>query len=175
MIGAPTRMLANGELIGRSGADHRFEGILALVDERLRSRARRRGSGIRVMQRIRGDLEHRGRTFTQVRKQYDESVRPSKRFARVVLDKSQGPITIHVATAMTMKSSFVDTVNPGTRFLLQYFGTASVDLDPFNGTFVAPNASVDLSSPSAGVFLAKELHAKSKVIITRRAFDPACQ
>ena len=48
---------------------------------------------IRVMRRIRRDLEHRGRTFAQVRKQYYETVRPmhlafvepSKRFADIVI------------------------------------------------------------------------------------------
>jgi uridine kinase len=45
------------------------------------------------MRRIRRDLEHRGRTFAQIRKQYKESVRPmhlafvepSKRFADIIV------------------------------------------------------------------------------------------
>ena len=45
------------------------------------------------MRRIRRDLEHRGRTFAQIRKQYYETVRPmhlafvepSKRFADVIV------------------------------------------------------------------------------------------
>ena len=45
------------------------------------------------MRRIRRDLEHRGRTFAQVRKQYYETVRPmhlafvepSKRFADIII------------------------------------------------------------------------------------------
>lgn len=74
------------------------EGILVLADERLRSRFEVKlyvdtDPDIRVMRRIRRDLEHRGRTFAQVRKQYYESVRPmhlefvepSKRFADVVI------------------------------------------------------------------------------------------
>lgn len=74
------------------------EGILVLADERLRSRFEVKlyvdtDPDIRVMRRIRRDLEHRGRTFTQVRKQYYESVRPmhlsyvepSKRFADIVI------------------------------------------------------------------------------------------
>jgi len=48
---------------------------------------------IRLMRRIRRDLEHRGRTFPQVRKQYYETVRPmhlafvepSKRFADIIV------------------------------------------------------------------------------------------
>jgi uridine kinase len=74
------------------------EGILVLADERLRSRFEVKlyvdtDPDIRVMRRIRRDLEHRGRTFAQVRKQYYETVRPmhlafvepSKRFADIVI------------------------------------------------------------------------------------------
>jgi uridine kinase len=74
------------------------EGILVLADERLRARFDARvyvdtDADIRLMRRIRRDLEHRGRTFAQVRKQYYETVRPmhlafvepSKRFADVII------------------------------------------------------------------------------------------
>jgi uridine kinase len=48
---------------------------------------------IRLMRRIRRDLEHRGRTFAQIRRQYYDSVRPmhvafvepSKRFADIII------------------------------------------------------------------------------------------
>jgi uridine kinase len=48
---------------------------------------------IRLMRRIRRDLEHRGRSFAQIRQQYYETVRPmhlafvepSKRFADVII------------------------------------------------------------------------------------------
>ena len=74
------------------------EGILVLADERLRARFDAKvyvdtDADIRLMRRIRRDLEQRGRTFAQVRKQYYETVRPmhlafvepSKRFADVIL------------------------------------------------------------------------------------------
>jgi len=74
------------------------EGILVLADERLRQHFDAKvfvdtDADIRLMRRIRRDLEHRGRTFAQVRKQYYETVRPmhlafvepSKRFADVIL------------------------------------------------------------------------------------------
>jgi len=74
------------------------EGILVLADDRLRSRFEVKlyvdtDSDIRLMRRIRRDLEHRGRTFAQVRKQYYETVRPmhlafvepSKRFADIII------------------------------------------------------------------------------------------
>lgn len=74
------------------------EGILVLADDRLRSRFEVKlyvdtDADIRLMRRVRRDLEHRGRTFAQVRKQYYESVRPmhmafvepSKRFADIII------------------------------------------------------------------------------------------
>jgi uridine kinase len=74
------------------------EGILVLADERLRARYDVKifvdtDSDIRLMRRIRRDLEHRGRTFAQIRQQYYETVRPmhvafvepSKRFADIIV------------------------------------------------------------------------------------------
>lgn len=74
------------------------EGILVLADERLRSRFEVKlfvdtDPDIRLMRRIRRDLEHRGRTFAQVRRQYYDTVRPmhvafvepSKRFADIII------------------------------------------------------------------------------------------
>ncbi len=74
------------------------EGILVLTDERLREFFDVKlfvdtDADIRLMRRIRRDLEHRGRTFAQVRKQYYETVRPmhvafvepSKRFADLII------------------------------------------------------------------------------------------
>src|SRR5215472_12284237 len=74
------------------------EGILVLADDRLRARFDVKlfvdtDPDIRLMRRIRRDLEHRGRSFAQVRKQYYETVRPmhlafvepSKRFADVIV------------------------------------------------------------------------------------------
>jgi uridine kinase len=74
------------------------EGILVLADEALRRRFDVKlfvdtDADIRLMRRIRRDLEHRGRAFAQVRKQYYETVRPmhmafvepSKRFADIII------------------------------------------------------------------------------------------
>jgi uridine kinase len=74
------------------------EGILVLADARLRERMGAKiyvdtDPDIRVIRRIRRDLEHRGRSFGQVRKQYYETVRPmhlafvepSKRFADIIV------------------------------------------------------------------------------------------
>ena len=74
------------------------EGILVLVDDNLRERFDLKvfvdtDADIRIIRRIRRDLEQRGRTFAQIRKQYYESVRPmhiafvepSKRYADVII------------------------------------------------------------------------------------------
>ncbi len=74
------------------------EGILVLADPRLRKRMHLKlfvdtDPDIRVFRRIRRDLEHRGRTFEQVRRQYYETVRPmhiafvepSKRHADMII------------------------------------------------------------------------------------------
>jgi uridine kinase len=74
------------------------EGILVLTDPRLRERFDVKlfvdtDADIRLMRRIRRDLEQRGRTFAQVRKQYYDTVRPmhmafvepSKRFADLII------------------------------------------------------------------------------------------
>ncbi len=74
------------------------EGILVLAEPRLRERFDVKlfvdtDPDIRLMRRIRRDLEHRGRSFAQVRKQYYETVRPmhlafvepSKRFADLIV------------------------------------------------------------------------------------------
>lgn len=74
------------------------EGILVLTDPAIRARMDIKlfvdtDADIRVMRRIRRDLEQRGRTFAQVRAQYYESVRPmhlafvepSKRFADLII------------------------------------------------------------------------------------------
>jgi uridine kinase len=74
------------------------EGILVLFEPRLRQRFDAKlfvdtDADIRLMRRIRRDLERRGRTFASVRKQYYETVRPmhlafvepSKRFADLIV------------------------------------------------------------------------------------------
>ncbi len=75
-----------------------IEGILVLADARLRERMDLKifvdtDADLRVIRRIRRDLEHRGRTFDQIRRQYYDTVRPmhiafvepSKRHADVII------------------------------------------------------------------------------------------
>jgi uridine kinase len=74
------------------------EGILVLADERLRAQMDLKvfvdtDADIRLMRRLERDIEQRGRTFAQVREQYNATVRPmhlafvepSKRFADLVI------------------------------------------------------------------------------------------
>lgn len=74
------------------------EGILTFVDEELRRRFGIKifvdtDADIRVMRRIRRDMESRGRSFQQVREQYYKTVRPmhlqyvepSKRWADIII------------------------------------------------------------------------------------------
>lgn len=74
------------------------EGIMVLVDADLRDRMDLKifvdtAADIRLMRRIRRDLESRGRTFAQIRRQYHKTVRPmhlafvepSKQWADVIL------------------------------------------------------------------------------------------
>jgi uridine kinase len=74
------------------------EGILVLADERLRAQMDLKifvdtDADIRLMRRMERDIEQRGRTFAQVRAQYDATVRPmhlafvepSKRFADLII------------------------------------------------------------------------------------------
>jgi uridine kinase len=74
------------------------EGILVLADERLRAQMDLKifvdtDADIRLMRRLERDIEQRGRSFAQVREQYNATVRPmhlafvepSKRFADLVI------------------------------------------------------------------------------------------
>ncbi len=95
------------------------EGILVLTEERLRRMLDVKifvdtADDIRLMRRIRRDLEHRGRTFAQIRKQYYETVRPmhiafvepSKRFADIIVPEggqnlvALDPILSHLRSRM---------------------------------------------------------------------------
>lgn len=95
------------------------EGILVLADDRLRSRFEVKlyvdtDPDIRLMRRIRRDIEHRGRTFQQVRKQYYETVRPmhlafvepSKRFADIVIPEGgQNPVALEFVLSFVRQRS----------------------------------------------------------------------
>lgn len=74
------------------------EGILLLVDQELRGRLDLKlyvdtDADVRILRRLRRDMETRGRTFDQVRRQYTQTVRPmhlqfvepSKRYADVII------------------------------------------------------------------------------------------
>ena len=93
------------------------EGILVLALPAIRERLDVKlyvdtDADIRLMRRIRRDLEQRGRTFAQVRQQYYESVRPmhlaffepSKRFADIIIPEGgQNRVAREMILAMLQK------------------------------------------------------------------------
>ena len=93
------------------------EGILVLALPAIRARLDVKlfvdtDSDIRLMRRIRRDIEQRGRTFAQVRQQYYETVRPmhlafvepSKRFADIIIPEGgENAVAREMILAMTQK------------------------------------------------------------------------
>lgn len=88
------------------------EGILLLVDRELRERLDLKlyvdtDADVRILRRLRRDMETRGRSFDQVRRQYTDTVRPmhlqfvepSKRYADVIIPEGGHN---HVAMALVV-------------------------------------------------------------------------
>ncbi len=99
------------------------EGILVLAEKDVRDRLDIKlfvdtAADIRLMRRVRRDLEERGRTFAQVRKQYYESVRPMHQ-AFVEPSKSHADIIIPEGGKNLVA---VDMVVARVRQWLQQFG-----------------------------------------------------
>ncbi|HNZ24895.1 MAG TPA: uridine kinase [Polyangiaceae bacterium] len=99
------------------------EGILVLAEKDVRDRLDIKlfvdtAADIRLMRRVRRDLEERGRTFAQVRKQYYESVRPMHQ-AFVEPSKAYADIIIPEGGK---KLVAVDMVVARVRQWLQQFG-----------------------------------------------------
>lgn len=93
------------------------EGILVLALEAVRARLDVKlyvdtDSDIRLMRRVRRDIEQRGRTFAQIRQQYYETVRPmhlafvepSKRFADIIIPEGgENLVAREMILALTQK------------------------------------------------------------------------
>jgi len=99
------------------------EGILVLAESDIRDRLDIKlfvdtAADIRLMRRVRRDLEERGRTFSQVRKQYYETVRPMHQ-AFVEPSKSYADIIIPEGGKNLVA---VDMVVARVRQWLQQFG-----------------------------------------------------
>lgn len=99
------------------------EGILVLAEKEVRDRLDIKlfvdtAADIRLMRRVRRDLEERGRSFSQVRKQYYESVRPMHQ-AFVEPSKSYADIIIPEGGKNLVA---VDMVVARVRQWLQQFG-----------------------------------------------------
>lgn len=99
------------------------EGILVLAENEIRDRLDIKlfvdtAADIRLMRRVRRDLEARGRTFSQVRKQYYDTVRPMHQ-AFVEPSKSSADIIIPEGGKNLVA---VDMVVARVRQWLQQFG-----------------------------------------------------
>jgi uridine kinase len=102
------------------------EGILLLADPMLRSQLELKifvdtDADIRAFRRIRRDLEHRGRTFDQVREQYYRTVRPmhlqfvepSKRWADLIIPEG-GDNRVALDVIVTKLRAVLDTYGEST-------------------------------------------------------------
>ena len=75
---------------------------------------------LRVLRRVRRDMEHRGRTFEQVREQYYATVRPmhlqfvepSKRWADVIIPEG-GANDVAIDMVLHRLRGHLDSVRPG--------------------------------------------------------------
>lgn len=69
----------------------------------------------------------------------------------LALDTSLGPIFIYVETSLIYRGATITERGPSADLLLAVFGSDLVSIESsFNGTLVAPNASVNLRSVAAG-------------------------
>jgi uridine kinase len=88
------------------------EGILVFVEEALREQLDVKlfvdtDADIRVMRRVRRDIEQRGRTFQSVREQYYRTVRPmhlafvepSKRWADLIIPEGDAKVALDLVTS----------------------------------------------------------------------------
>jgi uridine kinase len=89
-----------------------IEGILVFVDEALRREMDVKlfvdtDADVRLMRRIRRDIEHRGRTFQAIREQYYRTVRPmhlafvepSKRWADLIVPEGDGRVALDLVVS----------------------------------------------------------------------------
>jgi hypothetical protein len=91
--------------------------------------------------------------------------------ARLEVDESAGPVVIFVKSSLIYRGSIVTPANVLATIFLGYTGTQAVTLEaPFNGTFVAPNASlmlgVDTSIQFRGQYVAKTFELRPDSVIT---------
>jgi len=96
--------------------------------------------------------------------------------ATLKLDLSAGPLTIYVSAGPLIHRGTLAVTGDPIDFLLGYAGGGAVVLEaPFNGTFVAPAASVRLATVSGGytgAFFARDLEVSPDNTITYRQALP---
>jgi len=85
--------------------------------------------------------------------------------AKLVIDKSNGPVNIYVRTTLLHKGTMVDAGGAKANLLLGYFGTAAVVLEStFVGTLIAPSATITLAAtpqPHVGAIFANAVEVRA--------------
>jgi hypothetical protein len=86
----------------------------------------------------------------------------------LVLDDSAGPVRIYVKSSLIFRGSAQNSLGAAPDFLLAYMGTTAATIESaFDGTIVAPNATITLGSVAhSGAFYAKELVVQAGAKIT---------
>ena len=96
--------------------------------------------------------------------------------SHVVLDKSQGPIQIHVRDNLILRGTFEPTNGDFAGFLLGFAGTNDVYMDrPFAGKLFAPLAKLTLSTVQPnrfrGLFRAKHIEVMPDTVVEHVPYD----
>jgi hypothetical protein len=91
--------------------------------------------------------------------------------AALVIDRAEGPVRVYSKNSLIFRGEIIDAAGDEPNVLLGYTGTATAPIESsFDGTIVAPNAKLVLSSnPHAGAFFARELEVQAGAEITYRA------
>ena len=92
--------------------------------------------------------------------------------AALTLNDANGPIVLYVANSIIFRGVAADARNDASNILIGFAGTASVAIEaPFDGTLVAPNASVTVGSMShKGAFFAKHLELYPDAVVVQHTF-----
>jgi hypothetical protein len=92
--------------------------------------------------------------------------------AHLSLDDSHGPVLLYVANSLIYRASVTDTAANPSAVLLGFAGSAPISIEAsFDGTLVAPNASVTVGSlVHHGAFFGKAVEVLSGATILAQGF-----
>jgi hypothetical protein len=88
---------------------------------------------------------------------------------KVIINGTNGPVILYVKNTFDFDGTLVDSAGGFPNLLVGYVGLLPVFLNkPFNGTFVAPNAKINMKAVSApghnGAFHAKDIEVDSNTV-----------